>query len=505
MLLRQIFDGTLAQYTYLIGCPATGEALIVDPERDIDRYLRIAADEDLEITAVAETHIHADFLSGARELAERSGIRVYLSGAGGPEWQYAWPAEPREEDGERRDDGEPDDVTLLQDGDTFRVGEVEVRAVHTPGHTPEHLSYLVVDRGAGASGPMGLISGDFVFVGDLGRPDLLEQAAGHPGIQEESARTLYRSLPRFLELDDHLQVWPGHGSGSSCGKSLAAVPTTTVGYEKRHNDAIAAASDGEDAFVEAILSGQREPPMYFGRMKRENREGPAILGSLPRPQRLAVAGLDELEGGAADGPLVVDTRSDRSAYMARHLAGSLYAPLDRTFSTVVGSLVTDAARPLVLVIDEEDVEEAVRALVRIGHDRVTGFVEPDTLQRYLGRPDAPLETIGEIDLEAMERLRAAPGTVVLDVRYASEYHAGHVPGAVNASYTRLPEYLDDRIPPEGTLLVHCSTGSRSAAASAWLAARGRDVRYVNDDWKRWSGEDRPVERTRRSTEPAPVR
>ncbi len=203
MFFRQVLDRSLAQYAYLIGCQRTREAVVVDPERDVDREL--AASEGLKLTAATETHIHADFLSGARELAAR-GLTVYLSDEGGEGWRYGWAGEGGY------------DIKLLRDGDSFSVGNVELKALHTPGHTPEHLSFQVIDHGGGAVLPegdqrgnkaMGIASGDFVFVGDLGRPDLLETAVGVAGAREPSARRLYGSLPRFLDLPDYLQVWPG--------------------------------------------------------------------------------------------------------------------------------------------------------------------------------------------------------------------------------------------------------------------------------------------------------
>jgi hydroxyacylglutathione hydrolase len=483
MLLRQIVDEKLAQYAYLIGCQATGEAVVIDPERDVDRYIAVAEREGLRITAVAETHIHADFLSGARELAERLDVVLYLPAAGGPDGQVEWARGPRQTGGAYR-------ATLLRDGDVFRVGNIELRALHTPGHTPEHLSYVVIDRGGGANDPIGIATGDFVFVGDLGRPDLLEQAAGIEGVQEDAARTLHRTLPRFTALEDHLQVWPGHGAGSVCGKALGAVPVTTVGYEKRHNAALDAARLGEDAFVGAILTDQPEPPTYFARMKRQNRAGPRVLGQLPRPLRLSA---QELAARLADPDVVVmDARLDRAAFMARHLPGSLFAPFDRSFNTVVGSLVEDADRPLVLVLEEEDVEQAVRDLVRIGHDRVEGFVDPHTLVRHWaqGGESASIPVIG---MEELHELYADPDHVIVDVRTAAEYRAGHVPGAVNAPHTRLP-LLMGHIPRAGTLYVHCQGGGRSAVASAFLAARGREVVFVDGAWSRWVEGRFPVER-----------
>ncbi|OZC01404.1 MBL fold metallo-hydrolase [Rubricoccus marinus] len=465
MLFRQYNDPKLAQYAYLVGCQKTGEALLIDPLRDIDQYVAAAEREGLTITAVAETHIHADFLSGAREFADRHGAKLYLSAEGEDEgWPSAWAK------------GSDYDVTFLRDGDTFAIGNIDITAVHTPGHTPEHLSYVVVDRGSGATTPIGIATGDFVFVGDLGRPDLLEQAAGMHGVQEDSARTLFQSLPKFRELQDYLQVWPAHGAGSTCGKALGAVPTTTVGYEKLYNASLAAADGGEETFVDAILDGQPEPQMYFARMKRDNRDGVPLLGTLPTPPALTAK---ELAAKADAGEtLVVDTRLDRSGFMAKHIPGALYAPMNKSFNTVVGSLVVDETTPIVLVIEAGHVEEAVRDLVRIGYDNVVGYATPDTLERYV-EDGGETASIPEITFEDLARRKDEDGTAVVDVRFASEYAGGHVPGAVNASYTRLPDYETDRIPSGKTLLVHCASGARSAAASAFLAREGYDVAYVN--------------------------
>lgn len=470
MLFRQIFDEKLAQYAYLIGCQETGEAVLVDPERDIDRSLDVAEAEGVEIVAVAETHIHADFLSGAREFAERFDTTLYLSEEGGENWKYEWAKGPKETGGSY-------DVTWLHDGDVFHVGNVEFQVVHTPGHTPEHLSFIVTDRGGGADGPMGIVTGDFVFVGDLGRPDLLESAAKVEGAMEPAARQLYRSVQRFVDLPDHLQVWPAHGAGSACGKALGAVPQSTVGYEKQFNPMIEAARDGEDAFVDAILKGQPEPQMYFARMKRDNKEGPPLLGSLPSPRALTPRELDAV--ARDEEALIIDTRLDRSAFMTHHIPGSLYAPMNGTFNTVVGSLVEDETAPIYLIVNEEDLGAALRDLVRIGYDNVEGFAEIETLQRYFEN-EGPSATIDEITFEEVEALRREPSTAVVDVRYRSEYDEdGHVEGALNASYTRLPEY-ELGLPTDETLLVHCATGARAAAASAFLRRAGHQVLYVND-------------------------
>ncbi len=209
MFFRSFYDEALAQASYLIGCQATGEAIVVDPIRDVEPYLTVARAEGLRVTHVTETHIHADFVSGARELVARTGAALLLSAEGGTDWQYAF--------------AERDGARLLHDGDQIRVGNIQLDVLHTPGHTPEHLAFLITDSLRDA-GPMGLLSGDFVFVGDVGRPDLLERAAHVANTMDASARLLFQSLDRFRALPDHLQVWPGHGAGSACGKALGAVP-----------------------------------------------------------------------------------------------------------------------------------------------------------------------------------------------------------------------------------------------------------------------------------------
>ena len=455
MFFRQIFDPSLAQYAYLIGCQRTREAMVVDPERDVDRYLEIAAAEGLRLTAATETHIHADFLSGTRELAAR-GVTVYLSGEGGEGWEYGWAK------------GVDHDVRLLRDGDTFSVGNVELRALHTPGHTPEHLSFEVIDHGGGAGEPLGLASGDFVFVGDLGRPDLLETAAGVAGAREPSARRLYGSLPRFLELPDYLQVWPGHGAGSACGKALGAVPVSTVGYEKRHNAALLAAEGGEQSFVRSILEGQPEPPLYFSRMKRLNRDGPPILDELPRPEQISVAELGSLAGRRD--VAVLDTRLDRTAFMRGHLPGSIYAPLNKSFPTIAGSYV-EAGTAIYLLIEAEQVAAAVRQLVRIGLDDVAGHAPPSALA------EAGVELAAT---EIVDFARADRG-VMLDVRRLTEFEAGHVPGALNIAHTRLLARHGE-LPRGEPLMVHCQTGARAASAASLLERLGHEVLYVDDDF-----------------------
>lgn len=465
MYFKQIFEPNLAQYAYLIGCQRTGEALVIDPMRDVDRYVELAQAEGLRIVAVAETHIHADYLSGAREFADRFGVRLYLSDEGDEDWKYRWAVS-----------GAYDFVPVLH-GDTFNVGNIGFTVVHTPGHTPEHICFLVTDHGGGADAPMGIASGDFVFVGDLGRPDLLETAAGQAGARTPAAKALYRSVQQFLELPEYLQLWPGHGAGSACGKALGAVPESTVGYEKRFNGSIQAALRGEDAFVEAILDGQPEPPLYFARMKRDNKNGPPLLGALPQPARLDAAAVQEHVGNLR--VALLDVRADRSAFMRSHVPGSLYAPLDNAFPTVAGSYIFPEETIILLVEDEAQVPEAVLNLIRIGLDRVEGYALLADLE---GRIE--MTATREINTADLEDWRHRPGMAVLDVRRSAEFESRHIEGATNIAHTRLRAHLDT-LPTTPTWLVHCRSGRRSAVATAMLERHGYQAVYVDGLFTEW--------------------
>jgi hydroxyacylglutathione hydrolase len=460
-----IYDDKLAQAAYLIGCQRTGEALIIDPERDIDRYLEIARREGMRITAIAETHIHADFLSGARELAEKTGAKLYLSDEGTEDWKYRWL--------DRKIGGGSYDHQLLHNGDRFNVGNIRIEAVHTPGHTPEHLSFLVTDLGGGADEPIGIVTGDFVFVGDVGRPDLLETAAGQAGAKEPAAHELYSSVNEFLKLPDYLQIWPAHGAGSACGKELGAVPQSTVGYERRFNPALLNARDGEEIFVESILAGQPEPPMYFSRMKRENREGPAVLGSLPVPTRISASELAAAVAGDSKA-IVIDTRPWMD-FAAGHLAGSLYAPYNRTFPTVAGSYIP-ADVPIYLVIERERLRDAVVDLIRIGLDNIAGYVTPSAMGEEMSHEERAELTPWLTAIEFRDHLQTNHDSYVLDVRNSSEFTSGHLEQAHNIAYTRLPEHLSE-IPTGRPVYVHCQSGARSAVATAYLRRNG--VKAIN--------------------------
>lgn len=474
MILKRFYDEKLAQASYLIGCAATGDAVVVDPNRDVDQYVRVAESEGVEISHVTETHIHADFVSGARELAERTGAKLHLSDEGDENWKYAFAKEY--------------DAVLLKDGDSFKVGNILIKALHTPGHTPEHLSFLVTDT-AGADKPIGILTGDFVFVGDVGRPDLLEKAAKVAGTMEAGARTLFRSIQRFKGLPDYLQIWPGHGAGSACGKGLSAIPHSTVGYERMFNWGLSI--EDEDEFVQAVLAGQPEPPKYFAEMKRINKEGPRVLGGLRRPQRLAETRLPRL---MEQGALVVDTRH-AAEYAQAHVPGTINIPLNRSFTTWAGWLIP-YDRDFYLVLNDSCthcVDEAVKDLAMIGLDRVAGYFGTEVLESW-SRHGGELGTVPQItSRELAERLRA-DDVVVLDVRGAAEWEAGHLPGAENIPVGYLAERLAE-IPRERPLVVHCQGGGRSAIAASLLLSKGFDnVINLTGGYADWQAADNPTER-----------
>ncbi len=460
MYFKQIFEEKLAQYAYLIGCQATGEAVIIDPMRDIDQYVKLAQKEGLNIVAATETHIHADFLSGLREFAEQ-GVKIYASDEGDKDWKYEWLK------------GSGYDYGFLYDGDEFPVGNIRFKVKHTPGHTPEHISFLVTD-GAAADEPMGMLSGDFIFVGDVGRPDLLESAAGQVGSMETSAKTLYKSVEEFKSMPDYLQLWPGHGAGSACGKALGAVPESTVGYELRFNNSIQAA-DSEQHFVNYILEGQPEPPLYFARMKRDNKKGPNVLRKLPEPGKLSVEEI--LDRTNAKDAVILDTRN-RIDFMKAHLPGSLLSPLNKQFNTTAGSYIREEEE-VYLIIEQGLVEEAVRDLIRVGLDHIPGYATPADLQAY-AEEGGELKSIEIIDFDKTQELMKDDRNYVLDVRKASEYDESHLEGAYNIAHTRLLD-RESELPKDKTLLVHCKSGARASVASALLARDGFSVKYINDN------------------------
>ena len=475
MILERFYNDKLAQASYLVGCPATGEALVIDPNRDVAPYLSAADRHEVQITHVTETHIHADFASGLREVAEGSGARALLSDEGGEDWKYAFAGAI--------------DAVLLKDGDGFNVGNIKVEVLHTPGHTPEHLSFMITDTAA-TDRPMGVFTGDFAFVGAVGRPDLLEKAANIKGTMESSARQLFKSLQRFKELPDYLQIWPGHGAGSACGKALGAVPQSTLGYERLASPAFALSD--EDEFVRWILDGQPMSPAYFGEMKRMNKMGPPILGGLRKPPQTSDAKLRQL---ALEGAFVVDARPWPD-YAAGHIKGTINIPLGLSFINWAGWFVP-YDREFYLILDEArgegEVHEAVRDLALIGLDRVAGYLSTNTAA-LRGAGSNHLEAIEEVGPEEAHRSLEAGGATVIDVRAPDEWAAGHLPGVANIPLGTVPARMKE-IPTDRPIVLQCRTGERSAIAASLMQAAGiENVKNLVGGFRRWSSEGYPVER-----------
>ncbi|WP_353987722.1 MBL fold metallo-hydrolase [Ruicaihuangia caeni] len=459
MLLERIYDEDLAQASYLIGCQARGEAIVIDPRRDIRVYSDVAKKHGMTITAVTETHIHADYLSGTRELAAATGATMYVSDEGGPEWTY----------------GEAfDEAVRMRDGDTIRLGNVTITAAHTPGHTPEHLSFLVTD-GAQASEPGFMITGDFVFVGDVGRPDLLDEAAGGIDTRFAGAKQLFASLRnRFLTLPDYVQVLPGHGAGSACGKALGAIDSTTVGYERAFAwwGKYLEAGD-EQGFIDELLNGQPDAHAYFARMKVQNRIGPAVLGELTD---LVEYSADEVRAELeADAVIFIDTRS-HSAVHTGTVPGSLNIPGTAKAATYGAWAINPDAeqRPLIALATDRDEAEELRAhLMRVGIDTVTGFIPSlDGLDLIAPRTVSP-EELDEFD-----------HALLLDVRSKAEYAAGHLPGAEQLSAGRALWNLD-RLPSEGTIVSYCRSGLRNSVVASALRRAGFDVVELEGSYLGW--------------------
>jgi hydroxyacylglutathione hydrolase len=450
MIFRRFYDENLAQASYLVACEKTREAIVVDPNADVGLYTRAAGADRVHIAHVTETHIHADFLSGSRALAGTAGATLHLSGEGGSEWAYS-----------------PDALKgahALRDGATFDVGRVRISARHMPGHTPEHMIFLIADLERGEE-PVGAITGDFVFVGDVGRPDLLERAAGQQGTMEKFARQLFQSLKKFRAEPDHLQIWPGHGAGSACGKSLGAMPQSTLGYEKMFNWAFG--EESEDSFVTRVLEDQPVPPRYFASMKRINRTGAALPKTAP-PKYLA---FDELEAALAARATIVDCRPTQK-FGAGHVPRTLNIPLGKSFLNWMGALVPENAD--LYLITEADSDEAVKSILhdlcKIGLTRVRGVFRSDVVQEWKSRRQS-LEKVPQVDAAGLSKLASDDHVQIVDVRSPEEWSKGHLPGAKHIPLAALPEKMGelDRSAP---IVLHCKGGSRSAIATSLLQSEG---------------------------------
>lgn len=454
MFFQHVYDKSLAQASYLIGCQAKGVAIVIDARRDVDVYLKIAAENNLTITHIAETHIHADFLAGSRELAALTGAQLYLSDEGGPDWQYQF------------------DHVGLKHGNVIKVGNLSLEVLHTPGHTPESISFVLTDHPA-TDEPVMIFTGDFVFVGDIGRPDLLEKAAGLIGTQEKGAKQQFESVKRFAELAPFIQIWPGHGAGSACGKALGAVPSSTVGYEKIRNWAFRYDND-EQGFVDYLLADQPEPPKYFAMMKHLNKVDRPLLVEVPQHVSLSP---EVFTKAYNDGIKVIDTRN-KADFAKGFLPGSINIQHNNSLATWAGWTL-NYQEQFIVVANAAEMEEITRKLMRIGLDNIYGFVDGVD---HLG---IELQTADVIDLETFKTYLGRDGVQIVDVRGKTEYDAGHIEGADHVFVGTLQDNLD-QISRNKQVVIHCQAGDRATIAYSVLRRNGfNNIKNYAGGMKEW--------------------
>ncbi len=458
MFFEHVYDKSLAQGSYLVGCQATGEAIVIDAQRDIDVYLEIAKQNNLRITHIAETHVHADFLCGSRELSTVTGATMYLSDEGGEEWHYQFAH------------------IGLKDGDVINVGNLTLKVMHTPGHTPESISFLLTDHPA-TDKPMMVFTGDFVFVGDIGRPDLLEKAAGLIGTKEAGAKQMFQSLKKFATLPDYVQVWSAHGAGSACGKALGAVHSSTVGYEKIRNWAFQYGQD-EKGFTDYLLADQPEAPKYFGMMKHLNKVNRPLLIEVPKHPKLSV---EQFISAHEKNIKIIDTRN-KVNFANGFIAGSLNIQGTNSFSTWCGWLL-NYQEQFILVAEESQMEDLTRKLMRIGLDNIYGYISD---VNDLG---IELQTAAVISMDEFKSYLGKDNVQIIDVRGAAEYEAGHMAQAENVFVGTLPDNLH-KVSKDKPVIIHCQAGDRSAIAYSILAKNGfENVKNFSGGMKEWLSAD----------------
>ena len=440
MFFRQYYLDCLSHASYLIGDTTTGRAVVVDPQRDIAEYVADAAAHGLRIEKVLETHFHADFLSGHLELAARTGATIGFGSAAAGRAEFP--------------------IETYTDGERLELGEVVLEIRETPGHTPESISIVVYPLGIDAA-PYGVLTGDTLFIGDVGRPDLLASV----GVTaDELARQLFHSLHRqLLTLPDDTKVFPAHGAGSACGKNLSTETVSTIGEQRRTNYALAPMT--EDEFVEAVTQGQSVAPLYFAFAANRNRQRRELLSDDTTVSTLAMSRVLALQ---RDGAVVIDARED-TAFAAGHLRGSVNVGLGGRFAEYAGQVMT-AQTPIVLVTPPGRESEAKVRLARIGFDRVLGALE-HPIDTFLDYPHLT-DRLSRLSAAVLaERIRTVPDLVLVDVRNPGEVALGTIPGARPISLPALLMSID-QLDPDAPTVVFCAGGYRSAIASSLLRAHG---------------------------------
>jgi hydroxyacylglutathione hydrolase len=465
MFFQHVYDKTLAQASYFIGCQKAGVAAVIDPKRDVDTYLEIAKQNNMKITHVLETHIHADFLTGSRELAALTGAKLYLSDEGGEGWEYEF------------------DHIGVKDGSSFMVGNLKIDVLHTPGHTPESISFLLTDTPASPE-PVMFFTGDFVFVGDIGRPDLLEKAAGMTGTMDAGAHEMYKSIKKFSDLPDYIQVWPGHGAGSACGKALGAVPSTTVGYEKVRNWAFRFAND-ETGFVNFLLEDQPEPPKYFAMMKKLNKVDRPLLTSVPKLKQLSNA---ELTEAMNKGVKLIDARV-KTEFAKGYIPGSINIQGNNSFATWAGWYL-GYDEQFILLAEESQLDDLTRKLMRIGLDNIMGYVSSTDAYVQAG---GKLDTVPVIDINTFKEVMQEPNVQIVDLRGATEYKSGHIKNADHVFVGTILKNLD-KVSKDKKVVIHCQGGDRATIGYSLLAREGyTNVLNYSASMNEWLALGNPVE------------
>jgi len=442
MYLKSFFVKGLAHLSYLIACPETGVCAVIDPKRDIEEYISICRQEGWRLTHIIETHMHADFVSGHLELADETGAKVCVAAAA----KVAYPYQP------------------LREGDRISLGTLELRVLETPGHTPESICLAVSDTSRSPE-PWVLFTGDTLFVGDVGRPDLFG-----PEMAKELAAKLYHSLhDKLLRLPDSLEIYPAHGAGSLCGRSIGSKQSSTIGYERRYNYALQPRSREE--FIRLMLTDMPEPPTYFLNTSEINRQGPRLLKELAEPQRVSA---EEAYGMARRGEAVLLDTRDSLSFGAAHLPGSINVGLQPQFPIWVGNVTSSGERLLLVLREEADLEEARSHLIRIGFDRLEGYLRAEP--RAWQEAGLPLASLPQITVQELKDLmERRDDLVVLDVRTEGEWVQGHIRGAVHLPLKRLlqtpPPYRDRPV------AVICGSGYRSSIATSILERQGFEQLY----------------------------
>ena len=461
MFFRQYYLGCLSHASYMIGDIGSGRAVVVDPQRDIAEYVADAESNGLTIVSILETHFHADFLSGHLELA--AATRAEIGYGAAADGRIGFP------------------VTLYADGDEIALGDVVLEIRATPGHTPESISIVVHPNGR-SSAPDAVLTGDTLFVGDVGRPDLLASV----GVSaDELGRQLYHSLhERLMTLPDDVRVYPAHGAGSACGKNLSTETSSTIGEQRRTNYALAPMS--EDEFVEAVTHGQAAAPLYFSFAANRNREQHELFDD-HRP--LPLLSLAQVLEHQRNGAVVIDARDDVS-FAAGHLRRSINIGLGGRFAEYAGAVVR-AGTPIVLVTDPGHEHEAQTRLARIGFDQVVGSLA-DPVESFLTNSwlvdQASRLSVGQL----ASRLNTVPNLQLIDVRNPGETENGTMPGAQLVSLSQLLDNLD-ALDPNAPTVVHCAGGYRSSIAASLLRANGfSDVSDLLGGYLAWT---QPVRRT----------